>query len=105
MSENRPQDEITLAQELRELGQQIQQAVRVAREHPQTREFERQVSQAVKELGTQIDHALKNAGQDERVKTATAMAEEELKNAAQKIKQSMDRQEIERGLAKGLRTL
>ncbi len=104
MSENKP-DEFTLAQELRELGQQIEQAVRVAREHPQTKEFERQVSQAVKELGTHIDRALKAAQEDDRVRTAAMTAEEEFRHAAQKFEASGAKADIERGLAKGLRVL
>ncbi len=104
MSENKP-EEVTLAQELRELGQQIEQAVRVAREHPHTKEFERQVSQAVKELGIHIDRALKSAQDDVRVKTAAQTAGEEFKHAAQAFEASGAKADIERGLAKGLRVL
>ncbi len=104
MSENKP-EEITLAQELRELGQQIEQAIRVAREHPHTNEFERQVSQAIKEMSTHIDRALKAAQEDERVKTAAQTAGEEIKHAAQAFEASGAKGDIERGLAKGLRVL
>ena len=60
MSELPPQ-EIDLVRELRELGEQLKKAIQVARDHPQTKEFERQVSQAVTDLGAHIDRALKSA--------------------------------------------
>src|SRR5574340_558951 len=94
-------DELNLAQELRELGRQIQQAIRVAREHPQTKEFERQVTQAVNQLGADIDRALRSAQRDEKVQKAS----DQVRQAAQSIATSSAGQDIERGLAKGMRAL
>jgi hypothetical protein len=48
MSAQQPPPEYDLAQELRELGEQLKRAFQIAREHPQTKEFECQVTQAVK---------------------------------------------------------
>lgn len=100
MSDQTP-EEIQLAQELRELGRQLKEAVRVAREHPQTREFERQVSQAVNDLGSEIDRAIKTAREDERVKNAQA----QLRQTAQTFKEGKAQQQVEHGLAQGVRAL
>ena len=100
MSEPQPQ-EVDLAQELRELGEQLKKMIRVARDHPQMKEFERQISQAVADLSTQIDHAVTGAKEDERVKKAG----EQVKQAAQSVKESGAPDDIARGLAKGVQAL
>ncbi len=100
MSEQKPQD-IDLAQELRELGEQLKKAIQIAREHPNTKEFERQITQAVNELGSQIDRAVKSTRADERVKNVTT----QVKQAAQSFKESGATEDIAHGLAKGVRTL
>ncbi len=100
MDEQKPED-LSLAQELRELGRQIKEAVRVAREHPQTKEFERQVAQAVNQLSADIDRALRSAQRDEKVQKAGT----QVKQAAQTFTASGAGQDIERGLAKGTRAL
>lgn len=94
-------DEMELAQELRELGKQLQQMVRVAREHPQTREFEHRVAQAVGELSQQIDRAMRTAREDERLKQAGS----QVKQTADALRESRAAEDIQRGLAKGLRVL
>lgn len=104
MSEQRP-EEFDLAQELRELGRQLKEAIRVAREHPQTKEFERQVSQAVNEMSAHIDRALKTAREDDRIRKASDTASEQLGHAAQSFKESGAKEDIARGLAKGVRAL
>jgi hypothetical protein len=96
-----PPPEIDLAGELRELGEQLKKAIRVARDHPQTKEFERQISQAVSDLGAQIDRALKSATSDDRVKKAG----DQVKQAAQSVKASGAPDDISRGLAKGVQAL
>jgi uncharacterized phage infection (PIP) family protein YhgE len=100
VSEQPPQ-EVDLAQELRELGEELKRAIRVARDHPQTKEFERQISQAVADLSAQIDHAVKSAKEDERIKKAS----EQVKQAAQSIKEGNAPDDISRGLAKGVHAL
>ena len=100
MSEQPPQ-EVDLAQELRELGEQLKKAIRVARDHPQTKEFERQISQAVSDLGAHIDRALNATKGDDRVRKAG----DQFKQAAQSVKQSGAPDDIARGLAKGVRAL
>ncbi len=100
MDEQKP-DELSLVQELRELGRQIKDAVRVAREHPQTKEFERQVNQAVNDLSADIDRAVRSAQGDEKVQKAGT----QVKQAADSLRGSTAGQDIERGLAKGMRAL
>lgn len=100
MSEQQPQ-EFDLARELAELGEQLKKAIQVARDHPQTKEFERQISQAVNDLGTQIDHAIHSAKQEDHV----IKASEQVKQAAQSIKESGAAEDIAHGLAKGVRAL
>ncbi len=100
MSEQQPQ-EVDLAQELRELGEQLKKALRVARDHPQTKEFEHQISQAVADLAAQIDRAVQAARGDERMKKAG----EQIKQAAQSVKGSGASDDITRGLAKGVQAL
>ncbi len=100
MDEHKP-EEPSLAQELRELGRQLKEAIRVAREHPQTKEFERQVSQAVNDLSADIDRAVHSAQRDDHVQKVGG----QVKQAAQSFKESGAGQDIERGLAKGMRAL
>lgn len=100
MSEQPPQD-VDLAQELRELGRQLGEALRVAREHPQMKEFERQVSQALGNLSEEIDRVIQSLREDERVRQAGTQA----KQAAQSFKESGAAEDIARGIAKGVRAL
>ncbi len=96
-----PPPEYDLAQELRELGEQLKRAFQVAREHPQTKEFERQVTQAVKDLSAEIDRAVKTAREDERVQQAETHA----RAAVQSVKEGSAKEDIEHGFAKGVRAL
>jgi hypothetical protein len=100
MSEPQP-NQVDLAQELRDLGEQIQRAITVARNHPQTKEFERTISKAISDLGSQISQALTTAREDEHIKRAEA----QVKQAAQSLKEGGAKDDIERGLAKGVRAL
>lgn len=101
MSAQPPQPEFDLAQELRELGEQLKRAFQVAREHPQTKEFERQITQAVKDLSAEIERAVKTTRDDERVK----QAETHVREAVQSVKEGGAKEDIERGFAKGVRAL
>ena len=93
--------EFDLAQELREMGEQLKRVLQAARDHPQTKDFERQVSQAMKDLGSEIERAVQSAKSDENLKRAG----EQVKQAAQSLKESGAKEDLERGLAKGVRTL
>lgn len=93
--------EFNLAQELNQLGEQLKTLLQVARDHPQTQDFARQVKQAVHDLGDTIDSAIVTAKQDERVK----QAEVHVRETVQSIKEGGAKEDIERGLAKGVRAL
>lgn len=96
-----PPQEVDLAQELRELGEQIKKAFLVAREHPRTKEFEQQVTKAIGDLEVELQRAAKSAAEHESVKKAGA----QVKQTAQSLKESGAGEDILRGIAKGLRAL
>ena len=100
MSAQEPQ-QFDLAQELRELGEQIKRALQVARDHPKTKEMEQDIVQAMNNLEAEIRRALKSAQENESVKKAGA----QVKQAAQSVKESGAPDDIARGIAKGVRTL
>ena len=96
-----PPQETDLAQELRELGEQIKKAFSVAREHPQTKEFERQITQAVSDIEAEIQRAAKSVQEHEPVRKAG----EQVKQTAQSFRESGATEDILRGIAKGVRAL
>ncbi|GEM_PF-797032 len=96
-----PPQEVDLAQELRELSEQIKKAFVVAREHPKTKEVQQQIMQAVSDLETEIQRAAKSAQEHEPLKKAG----EQVKQTAQSVKESGATEDILRGIAKGVRAL
>lgn len=100
MSTPEPQ-EFDLAQELRELGEQIKRAFQVAREHPKTKEMEQDIVQAIRNLETEIQRVVKTAQENESLKRAG----EQVKETAQSVKASGAPDDIARGIAKGVRAL
>jgi heparin binding hemagglutinin HbhA len=63
-----PQPQGDLASELRELGQQLEQAVRTAIESERAKQLQSDISSGMKEIGAQMQSALKAIQEDERVK-------------------------------------
>jgi hypothetical protein len=100
MSEE-PKQEFDLTKELREMGEQLKRVLQAARDHPQTKDFERQFAQAMKDLGGEIERAVHSAKSDENLKRAG----EQVKQAAESVKASGAKEDLERGLAKGVRAL
>lgn len=100
MSTPEPQP-FDLAQELRELGEQIKRAFVVAREHPKTKEVEQEITKAFNDLQAEIQRALKTAQENESLKKAG----EQVKQTAQAIKESNAPDDLARGIAKGVRAL
>ncbi|MBI3537190.1 MAG: hypothetical protein HY070_06505 [Chloroflexi bacterium] len=94
-------DEPTLADELREMGQQLKDLVRATAEHPTTKELEEKIARGVKEMSAEIDRARARAKATETAQAAGA----ELKKRAQTLKDSGAKEEIERGLATSVRGL
>lgn len=100
MSTPEPQ-EFDLAQELRELGEQIKRAFQVAREHPKTKEMEQDIAEAIRNLETEIQRVVQTAQENESLKRAA----EQVKETAQSVKASGAPDDIARGIAKGVRAL
>ncbi len=96
-----PPHEYDLSQELHDLGEQLKRALQAARDHPQTRELERQIAQAVKDLSTEIERGLRAAREDALVK----QAESQMRQVVQSLQEGSAKEDIERGLAKGVRAL
>ncbi len=101
MSNQQPED---LAQELRELGQQLKELVGAATQNRRTKEYEEKISRAVQDLSTQIDRAVKSAKESKPAKKVKK-AGGHVKETAQAWKESGAREDIERGLAKSVRVL
>jgi hypothetical protein len=100
MSEQQPQP-VDLAQELRELGEQIKKAFAVAREHPKTKEVEQQITKALRDIEVELQRAVKSAQEHEQIKHAG----EQVKQTAQSVKESGAIDDIVSGIAKGVRAL
>ncbi len=100
MSTPEPQP-FDLAQELRELGEQIKRAFVVAREHPKTKEMEQEIVQAIGKLEAEIQRAVKSAQANDSVKKAG----EQVKQTAQSVRDAGAAEDIARGIAKGVRAL
>ncbi len=97
-------NDLHLADELRQMGQQLKELVQAATEHRKTKELEEKITQAVHDLSAQIEGAVRQAdasAQGQRVKTAG----EEIAKTAQKWSESGAREDLERGLAKSVRAL
>lgn len=103
MSTQQP-EEVDLAQELRELGQQLKKAIGIATQYRKAKEFEQKISQAVQELTAQIDRVVKAAAERATVEPIKK-AGERVKETAQAFKESGVKDDFERGLAKSVRVL
>ncbi len=103
MSTQQP-EETDLAQELRELGQQLKRAIGVAAQYRKTKEFEQKIAQAAQELTAQIDRVVK-AAKDRATVDPIKRAGERVKETAQAFKESGVKEDFERGLAKSVRLL
>ncbi len=102
MSENT--NESRLADELREMGQQLKELIKATSEHPKTKEIEEKIIQAVRDFGEQIDRAVERAQTSEQGQRAKA-AGTELGQTAHKWKESGARDDLERGLTKSVQVL
>jgi hypothetical protein len=92
-----PTSDGEISQELRELGELIKRAVKVAREQPHVKDFETKITQAVSDLGARMDQATQSAR--EPIKKAG----EQVKQAAQTYKETGATEDFARGIAKSVR--
>lgn len=88
-----------LASELRELGQQLEAAVRSAIQSDKAKQVQQDVSSGVKEIGSQLQAAFKAIQENPRVQELVERGEQAV-NQAQQSKVAQDFQEsLSRGLA------
>ncbi|MEI6778131.1 MAG: hypothetical protein WCK70_14625 [Chloroflexales bacterium] len=80
-STNQPHSDI--AGELRELGQQIEQAVRSALETERAQQLQRDIAAGMKEIGTQMQSALRSIQEDERIKSLAERGQQAISQAQQ----------------------
>lgn len=93
------QPQADLANELRELGQQIEHAVRSALESERARQLQKDIAAGMKEIGTQVQSALKAIQEDERVRNLAERGQQAI-NQAQHSPASKDFQEaLTRGIS------
>ena len=97
-------NDLRLADELREMGQQLKELIKATSEHPKTKEIEEKITQAVRDMGEQIDRAVERGKASEQGQRAQA-AGEELGQTAQRWKEGGARDDLERGLAKSVHVL
>jgi heparin binding hemagglutinin HbhA len=77
------QPQTDLASELRELGQQIEQAVRSAIESDRAKQVQSDIASGMKEIGGQVQSALKAIQEDERVKQLAERGQQAIGQAQQ----------------------
>ncbi|MBX0330430.1 hypothetical protein K2Z83_22475 [Oscillochloris sp. ZM17-4] len=88
-----------LGSELRELGQQIEQAVRNAMESDRARQLQQDIASGMQEIGTQMQSALKAIQEDERLRKLAERGQQAI-NQAQESQAAKDFQEaLTRGIA------
>lgn len=90
-----------LASELRELGQQIENAVRTAVQSDRAKQIQQDVSAGMKEIGTQLQAALKSLQANPQVQEFVERSEQAV-NQAQQSKAAQDFKET---LARGVTQL
>lgn len=94
---NQPQGD--LGSELRELGQQIEEAVRSALASERAKQIQADIASGMKEIGAQLQNALKSIQENPQVQQLVQRGEQAV-NQAQQTKVAHDFQEtLARGIA------
>ena len=94
---NQPQGD--LGSELRELGQQLEHAVRTSLESDRAKQIQADISSGLKEIGVQLQHAMKALHDNPKVQELVQRGEQAV-TQAQKSKAAQDFQEsLARGIA------
>lgn len=94
---NQPQHS-DLGAELRELGQQIEHAIRTAIESDRAKQFQKDVSTGMKEIGHQVQSAIKSIQDNPRVQNLVDRGEQ----AVSQARQSQAAQDFQETLARGI---
>lgn len=90
-----------LGSELRELGQQLEQAVRSALESDRAKQVQSDIASGMKEIGAQIQHAMKALQDNPKVQELVQKGEQ----AVGQAQQSKAVQDLQETLARGLAML
>ena len=90
-----------LASELRELGQQIENAVRTAVHSDKAKQIQQDVASGLKEIGVQVQAALKSIQENPRVQDLVERGEQ----AVSQAQQSKAAQDFKETLARGIAQL
>lgn len=98
--ENQPQSS-DLGTELRELGQQIEHALRTALESERAKQIQKDVAAGVKEIGSQVQSAIKAVQENPRVQHLVDRGEQ----AVQQAQQSQAAHDFQETLARGIAQL
>lgn len=96
-----PQHSSDLGAELRELGQQIEQAIRGALASDRARQLQNDVASGLKEIGTQVQHAVKAIQEDPRVQELADKGQQ----TVAKARESKAAQDLQESLARGIAQL
>jgi len=91
----------SIADELRELGQQLSAALKAAWESEERLELQREISEGLLALGEQIEEVARRARESE----ALQEAETDVKEAVAKAKRSDVVQNLRQGLVDGLQSI
>jgi paraquat-inducible protein B len=95
------QHQSDLAGELRELGQQIEHAVRSAMESERAKQLQGDIASGMKEIGVQMQSALKAIQDDERIKQLAERGQQALSQA----QQSQAAKDFQEALSRGISQL
>jgi len=90
-----------LANELRELGQQIEQALRNAMENERAKQIQKDVTAGMMEIGGQLQSAIKSIQENPRIQELAERGEE----AVHKVRQSQAAHDFQETLARGISQL
>jgi hypothetical protein len=99
--ENKNQPQTDIGAELRELGQQIEQAVRAALESDRAKQVQSDISAGFKEIGAQLHKAIDALKDDPRVQRLAEKGEE----AVSKARSSQAAHDFQEALARGIAQL
>lgn len=100
---NQPQGD--LASELRELGQQLEAAVRAALTSEKARQVQQDVSAGLREIGSQLQNALKAIQENPRVQEVVERGEQAVNQAVNQAQQSQAAKDFQEALARGIAQL
>jgi hypothetical protein len=98
---NQDKDSADLLNELREMGQQLESALRTAIESDRAKQLQKDIAGGVRELAAQVQSAVKSLQSDPRVQ----QAEERGRQAVEQARESKVVQDIQETIVSGLSSL